>query len=317
MATPELGRLERVDPRRAWTHEELDFTPWLLAHADSLGEALGIDIEFSAAEHRVGPFELDLIGRDLTSGTTLIVENQLASTDHSHLGQLLTYAAGTSATTIVWIATAFTEPHRQAIVWLNERTDNDTQFFGVELELVRIGDSLLAPNFKLAAAPNDWQKRLREVKRSQQVSGKGALYADFWGQMVERLARERPNWTRRRELLNNSNNWLSTPAPVTGAGFSMSFARGDRLRNELYIDGGASDVNLELFRLFEERASGLDAAFGRPLSYEPLEGRGACRIADYREGSIDDSASWPSYIDWFIDSGDRFRNALGIVRIGD
>jgi hypothetical protein len=72
-----------------------------------------------------------------------------------------------------------------------------------------------------------------------------------------------------------------------------------------------------LFRSFEERAPELDAAFGRPLSYEPLEGRGACRIADYREGSIDDSANWPSYIDWFIDSGDRFRNSLGIVRIGD
>ena len=53
------------------------------------------------AEHSVGSFSLDLIGRDLTNGTPLIVENQIEASDHGHLGQLLTYAAGTDAGTIV------------------------------------------------------------------------------------------------------------------------------------------------------------------------------------------------------------------------
>src|SRR5438270_12040060 len=107
----QLGRLERVDPRLVWQHEAHDFTPWLLANADRLAEALGIELVLEAAEHAVGGYSLDLIGRDLSNGSVLIVENQLGPTDHSHLGQVLTYAAGTSASTIVWIATSFREEH--------------------------------------------------------------------------------------------------------------------------------------------------------------------------------------------------------------
>src|SRR5437667_8314691 len=122
----ELGRLERVDPRLVWGHEADAFTPWLLENADRLAEALGIDLELEAAEHKVGGYSLDLVGRDITNDAVLIVENQLEMTDHSHLGQVLTYAAGTGASTIVWIATAFREEHRQALDWLNENTGEDT-----------------------------------------------------------------------------------------------------------------------------------------------------------------------------------------------
>src|SRR5438093_12030833 len=96
-----LGRLERVDPRVIWQRENRDFTPWLLENADRLAEALGIELELEAAEHGVGNFALDLVGRDLTNDAVLMVENQLEPTDHGHLGQLLTYGAGTGASTIV------------------------------------------------------------------------------------------------------------------------------------------------------------------------------------------------------------------------
>ena len=39
-----------------------------------------------------------------------------------HLGQLLTYAAGLEAVTVVWIAERFTDEHRAALDWLNEIT---------------------------------------------------------------------------------------------------------------------------------------------------------------------------------------------------
>ena len=116
----ELGRLQSMDPRDVWRHEAHDFTPWLLENADVLSDALGIDLELSAAEHPVGGFNLDLVGRDLTNNCVLIVENQLSTTDHGHLGQLVTYAAGTDARTIVWISPSFREEHRQALDFLND-----------------------------------------------------------------------------------------------------------------------------------------------------------------------------------------------------
>ena len=74
----------------------------------------GSNLNSPPPTQRWAVLSLDLIGRDMTNGTVVIIENQLADSDHLHLGQLLTYAAGTSASTIVWLTTAFRDEHRQA-----------------------------------------------------------------------------------------------------------------------------------------------------------------------------------------------------------
>lgn len=241
----ELGRLEPVDIRSVWAHEAHSFTPWLLEHADHLAEALGIDLELEQSEHPIGGFSLDLIGRDLTNDAVLIVENQLETTDHSHLGQILTYAAGSDASTIVWIATAIREEHRQAIDWLNEQTREDLHFFGVEIQVVRIGDSAPAPLFRVVAEPNDWQKQVRSATSSTRPGTRSALYEAFWAKYLERLREEHPNWSRARKPSNQ--NWMDFPSPVRGTRTNPSFAQGGRLRHELYIDSGDGEENRDFF----------------------------------------------------------------------
>jgi hypothetical protein len=213
--TTELGTLEQVDPRIVWQHEAHAFTPWLLENGERLAEALGIEIDLEASEHAVGGFALDLVGRDLTNDAVLIVENQLATTDHSHLGQVLTYAAGTAASTIVWIATAFREEHRQALDWLNENTGEQTHFFGIELQVVRIGQSPLAPLFNVVVQPNDWQKQVRAATQAGAVSGKGALYMQFWRRFLDRVHAEHPEWTKANAA--GSQNWFEMRSPIRGS----------------------------------------------------------------------------------------------------
>ncbi len=134
-----LNHLSRIDARDVWKHEAAEFTPWLLEHIDELNEAAGLEIELSGREERVGHFAVDLFGRDVQTGHPAIIENQLDITDHQHLGQLLTYAAGLKAGTIIWIAPKFREEHREALAWLNEISPPDVSFFGVELEVLEIG----------------------------------------------------------------------------------------------------------------------------------------------------------------------------------
>jgi hypothetical protein len=55
-------------------HEARDFTRWLLLNADVLSDVLGMQLELTEAEHSVGGFSLDLIGRDLATGEVVIVE---------------------------------------------------------------------------------------------------------------------------------------------------------------------------------------------------------------------------------------------------
>jgi hypothetical protein len=92
-----------------WPHEAHNFTPWLLNNVDVLSDLLGMDLALDVAEHLVGGFSLELMGRDETTGEVVIVENQLEVSDH--LGQILTYAAGTDPTTIVWLAASFRPEH--------------------------------------------------------------------------------------------------------------------------------------------------------------------------------------------------------------
>lgn len=307
----DLGRLEQVDPRAVWPGEATHFTPWLLEHADHLAEALGIDLELEEAEHRVGGFSLDLLGTDQTNDAVLIVENQLEPTDHTHLGQILTYAAGTEASTIIWIATEFREEHRQALDWLNQNTGEDVHFFGVRLGVVRIGGSAPAPLLEVVAQPNEWQKRVRAAARSGPLSGKRALYVQFWTRYLERVREEHPNWTKSRTP--TSSNWITQPAGVTGTQIGLVFASGGRLSHELYIDAGDAEKNLSVLRMIEARREEFEQAYGRRLDFQDLPNARACRIADYGVGDVTKVDEHDAYIDWFIDAGVRLRRAIAAI----
>jgi hypothetical protein len=306
----ELGRLQTMDPRDVWRHEAHDFTPWLLENADVLSEALGIDLELSAAEHPVGGFNLDLVGRDLTNNCVLIVENQLSTTDHGHLGQLVTYAAGTDARTIVWISPSFREEHRQALDFLNDLGGEETRFFGVEISLVRIGDSVPAPLIRLRAQPNDWHAQVTAATRSTaEQAGKAPLYRQFWTRFLERVKVERPGWTNATKP--QIVNWFSMACPFKGGPYyAASFPAGSKLRTELYIHLGDEEQNAALFAQLVGRRERIEEVYGASLAWEDLPGKQACRIADYGAGDVSNEDLHDQYIDWFFDTGTRMREAI-------
>lgn len=309
----ELGRIEAVDLRAIWPHEAHDLTPWLLENADVLEDALGIELELTAAEHGVGSFSLDLLGRDMTNDCVLIVENQLTPTDHDHLGKLITYAAGTDAQTVVWLAPSFREEHREALELLNELGGERVRFFGVELSAIRIGDSQPAPRLELRVEPNDWHARLSSVARGvSQGSGKPALYLEFWSRFLDRVRDERPGWTRARKP--GALNWFRMECPFKGGPFySCSFAQGGKIRSELYIDYTEPESVGVLFAILAEHRGRIEELYGAPLSWEELPERRASRIADYADGDVADIESHDRYIDWFFDSGARLRAAIEAV----
>lgn len=184
--TKQLGSLAVVDVREIWKHEAMEFTPWLakpenmkdLARALHLGE-----LEVEATEKDVGRFSADIVARE-DGENYVLIENQLEATDHRHLGQVLTYLAGLEGdATIVWIATKFLDEHSAAIDWLNANTNERFNFFGVEVEVLRIGDSQPAPRFNVVAKPNDWSRGVGSATRrvlNAPATGIGAFYLGYW-----------------------------------------------------------------------------------------------------------------------------------------
>ena len=62
------------------------------------------------------------------------------------------------------MSSLFTDEHRAALDWLNEITDTSIAFFGLEMELWRIGDSATAPKFNLISKPNMFSKLASQVR---------------------------------------------------------------------------------------------------------------------------------------------------------
>ena len=161
-----LGKLKEItDLRGVWPHEALDFTPWLSdeENLSLLADELGIDgIELEERESSVGDFNVDIYSTERGTGKRIIIENQQEETDHDHLGKIITYASGKSASIIIWVVRKAREEHRAAIEWLNNHIDKDTSFFLLEIKLYQINDSLMTPKFEVIEKPNDWSKEQRE-----------------------------------------------------------------------------------------------------------------------------------------------------------
>ncbi len=303
-----LGEIKHVDPRTVWAHEERDFTPWLYGNLGKLGEALGLELEAEEREADVGDFAVDIIARDLGTGRLVVIENQLEATDHTHLGQLLTYAAGREAGVVVWVSPEFRDEHREALDWLNrEGGEGRPEFFGVKLEVLQIDSSNPAVNFRPVSFPNDWTRDVNQ-KASGDVSERRQKYQSFFQALIESL-RER-KWTNAKK--GQPQSWYSFSSGVKGYIYAVAFAAGKRFRVELYIDlQDVAATKAAFDRLYEQKEA-IEGEFGAPLSWEKLDTRRACRVAYYHDGSIDDPAeALASYRAWAIENMLKLSKVLG------
>ena len=191
---PEFTKLESLPVRAVWSHEAQSFTPWLAAHLEGLSAAIGVRLRLVRAKV-VGDSRIaDLLARDERDGSIVVIENQLETADDAHLGQILTYAAAIDARAVVWVAPRFNTPHLAAVRWLNAKAGPAVGFYAVEVRVVRIGLSALAPVFTALERPNDGASALRPMTGAP-IPLDGFASA-FWAAHLQRhpdeAARSRP-----------------------------------------------------------------------------------------------------------------------------
>jgi hypothetical protein len=161
----QLADLEEVDVRTVFQHDGDGFSGWLAGNLDKLSKEIGVSgLREVGRDIAVGSFTVDILAQT-DKGRRVAITNQLETTDHIHLGQVVTFAAGLEVSAVVWITTKVSEEHRAVLDWLNQHGDDEVRFFAVELRLLRIGNSLPAAVFNVAAKPNDWQKVARQRQR--------------------------------------------------------------------------------------------------------------------------------------------------------
>ncbi len=306
-----LDHLKRLSPREAWGNEATDFTPWLAREENFavLAEALHfMDAEVEGTEHAVGSFSADIIARDRDG--YILVENQLEQTDHTHLGQIMTYLAGLEgAVKIVWVSTKVREEHRASIDWLNAHTPDDFSFFAVELELFQIGTSPAAPHFHVVAKPNEWSRHVSQRARQLTESAtndRQQRYMEFWGAFGDYLSEHDPSFSRRTP---SKDYWWTFG--IGRSGFTLQVSAGAR---DHWITASVIcniDPEKLVFDHFASEKEEIEAEIGEPLRWLRLDDAKMWEInMVWREIDPMDRAHWPEYFAWYWVKMQKLRSAF-------
>ena len=278
---PELGKIEQVDVRGIWKHEALNFTPWLARHLDLLGDALGMELDLVQREAAVGPFSLDILAQNRVTGEKVAIENQLAWTDHTHLGQILVYAAGHDARAVIWVAPHFQEEHRAAIDWLNKWTPEEIAFFGVEVSAIKIGESLPAPVFRPVAFPNDWSKQAQRKTAASSPDHEKQL--QFFVPLSERLVRERVVEQVRKER----GLPCVVPSGIPYCNYGIERYR-ERVSVYLWINAGNGESTNRIFDALKVDSTAIQAGIEAKWVWERYGNHAWARVRIDTPGSLDD-----------------------------
>ena len=268
-----VASLEVVPIRQAFPHEARHFTTWLENNISALSTRLSLPLTVIEREKAVGSFNVDLLCDD-DNGNRVIIENQLERSDHSHLGQLLTYLVNLKAKTAIWIMIEPRPEHQKVINWLNENTPADTSFYLVKTEAIRIANSPYAPLFTIMAGPDRQSKEIGDQKK--EWADRHYARLEFWKSLFERSKSK----TRLFSSISPGRDyWLGIGAGSSGLAFNYSILQ-DQGCVELYIDSPKEQglKNKLIFdKLFEQKAE-IEKEFGGSLDWEKLEGKRACRI---------------------------------------
>lgn len=310
-STATLGKLEKVHVRDAWPDEARNFTPWLAGEGiELLSFEIGVKLRVLRCEHPVGRYSLDILavamGPDSENdGSNLVViENQFGFTDHDHLGKLMTYASGAGsqgkgAKTIVWIAEEFREEHRRALEWLNEVTPSEMRFYGVQLELYRIGNSLSAPSLNVLVRPNELVRARREVSVETGQTERSLFYIEYWTAFKEYCVSRNAQF----ELQSpRPNYYISAATGRSGAVISFLALRRDKW---IGCEVDITDSPSSTFAALESQRTIIDAEIAE-LEWEHKPGGKFGRVQRRQLSPPGDRSLWPTQHEWLFQQGNSF-----------
>ena len=301
-----LGKLEEVDIRELWKHEQYDFSDWLSKgeNIEMLSNAVGLTLTEVNKEVFVGSYRCDLVAKDETTGIKVIIENQLEATNHDHLGKIITYASGLDANVVIWIVKEAKEEHQSAIEWLNNKTTKDISFFLMEIHAFKIGDSLPAPQFVVVEKPNDFVKVANIGVDSGELSKAQSERFNFWNKLNEVVVSRNKPFNIRKAT---TDNWYNVAIGTSEAHISITLVN---KTNSIGIEVYISD-NKELFDKLYSESESIQNELGFNMDWQRLDNKKASRIIYYIDGlDFNNHDNYDELINKVIDRVITIRNAF-------
>lgn len=306
MSNIKLGKLKSVNVRELWKHEQYDFSKWLAKeeNIEYLNEILGLSLVDVDREVFVGSYRCDLVAKDETSGIKVIIENQLETSNHDHLGKIITYASGLNASVIVWIVKEAREEHRSAIEWLNNNTNQKISFFLIELHAYCIGDSLPAPKFEIIEQPNDFIKSNKYIASNQNETKRGANRFEFWKAFNEMVINKGKPFNVRKAT---TDHWYDVALGTSEAHIAINLVNKE---NKIVIGIYISDNKALFDKLFTYKDE-IEEELKMSFAWERLEEKKASRIKhDILGLDFNDHSNYAQLMEEVIDKVVQMRDVF-------
>ena len=301
-----LGKLEEVDIRKVWPHEQYDFSKWLATEENirELGDALNLSLTDVETEKFVGNYRCDILCKDEITGKMVLIENQLEPTNHDHLGKIITYASGLDAAVVVWIVASARDEHASAIEWLNKHTDDEISFFLMEVHAYKIGDSDPAPQFKIIEQPNDFVKIVKAVSKNTDMNESQKNRLEFWTQFNEVVDSKGKPFNKRKAT---PDHWYNVAIGSYDASISIDLVNKEhKIRVSLWI----SD-NKDIFDALLQKKDEIEEALGFALEWNRLDNKKASYICTYIKGlDFKKQDNYPMLMEQIIDLVLKMRNVF-------
>ncbi|MGH9170878.1 MAG: hypothetical protein ACRD0Z_08400 [Acidimicrobiales bacterium] len=174
-STPDIKPIKWDYPSAVLGGERTGFTPWLSRNLGIVADALGLDdLELTGTEVDVAGKRLDILAASGSDPNGLAlgvaIEAQYGVSDHDHLGKLVTYAAGASATKdrvlAVWLVDEPHPAHVAAVEMLNRETSDRLGFVLARTRFTKTGTNSWGVVVEVISKPNEF---IREQQREAET----------------------------------------------------------------------------------------------------------------------------------------------------
>lgn len=301
-----LGKIEEIDIRTVWAHEQYDFSNWLAEEENikALGEELNLSLTDVNTEQFVGSYRCDIICKDELTGKSVLIENQLEQTNHDHLGKIITYASGLDASVVVWIVAKARDEHASAIEWLNNHTDESISFFLIEIHAYRIGDSDPAPMFKIIEQPNDFVKNVKMLAEKGELNDRQKHRLNFWTRFNDLIDERGKPFNKHKPSIDH---WYTVAVGSSKCHISIDLVHKDhKIRVGLWIYD-----NKDMFDYLYEHKTEIESAVGTSLYWDKLENKKASTICTYiPKLNFNDQSNYSDLMNKTIDLVIAIREAI-------
>ena len=301
----ELGTLKTITPRKKWNNEARDFTPWLANNIEELNKTLGLELEVENTEVAVGPYSADILAKDTGTGKYVVIENQLEKTNHDHLGKSITYASVLDASSIIWIATNFTEEHKKSLDWLNDHTNDEISFYGVQIELWQIDNSNAALKFNVVSKPNQAVRQAARSKAVEDLSENRKFQFEFWSKFRDKLAK-----TKKIPSLQTPRPqyWFDVSLGRTNIHISNTCNTEDNTVGiRIYIGNKIADTMLPFLEI--EKIE-IEKSIGQKLEWNPNPDNRDKVISLLHSTDFRDQLKFEESLNWLVNYTVKFREVF-------